>query len=316
MLVGVATLPLTPLQSIGFNAFAVAALAVGWQLAASAGFPVPDMSGTVMLAVLGGLCVFLASVSYNRLHAAWQNHREALNASEELRETALRSCTAESALTQVRLAAALSHELNNPLGALKSAVQTVSSAAQRLESAPPERRDRLAQAIDEAAQVASGATARISSVVRRIQRYSNLDGADIQQVDVEAMISDIVALHEGTGGASRVCTSFGGVPRFECPPQALSTAFATLLRKALDATSPNGLVLVKTFESGSSIVTRIDYGQSAAMRVDFQLGFAVNRDRVSAANWDLFSARQAIRALGGDVQAEGESAIRVLLTRR
>ncbi len=300
MLVGVAALPLTPLQSMLFNGFSVGAFIVGWRLAEASGFVAPAGNGAIMLTVLGGLCVYLSSVSYNRLRSAF-----------ELRETELRACTAESAITNVRLAAALSHELNTPLGALKSAVQTITSATGRLSEATPERRERLVRAIEDAGGVATHAVDRMSSVVQRIQRFSNLDGAEEQQIDIPAMLGDVITLHAGTGSGTRVETAFAPLPKFRGQPQALSAILSTLLRKALDAAGPNGRVAVRTRHSGPRLIIEIDHGH-VDLPVDFQLGFAVERDRVSA-NWDLFSARQVIRALGGDIETAGNTAIRVLL---
>lgn len=313
MLVGVACLPLTLLQSALFNGFAVVAFAAAWELAGQAGMQVPADKGILMLTLLGGLCVFLSTVNYARLLAAYRGHQEALRASKELRESEVRACTAESAITNVRLAAALSHELNTPLGALKSAVQTMTSAALRVPGAPPEPQERLARAVEDAGEVAIHAAGRLESIVQRMQRFSNLDGADQQSIDLPVMLRDIIALHEGTGDSRiRVETEFVPVPPFPGQPQLLSAIFSTLLRKALDAAGKDGRVHMRTRHLDRWIVLEIEHGHMN-VPVDFQLGFAVEHSRISAANWDLFSARQVIRAHGGDIEATGGTAIRVRL---
>ena len=59
----------------------------------------------------------------------------AQHAFEELKQAQSRLLITQNAASQGRLAAALSHELNSPIGALSSAIETLASAYKKLESA-------------------------------------------------------------------------------------------------------------------------------------------------------------------------------------
>ncbi|MBC7925015.1 MAG: HAMP domain-containing histidine kinase [Bryobacteraceae bacterium] len=312
LLVGVATLPMTPLQAVIFNGFAVLCYYFGWELARRAGLQAPADSGIMVLGITAGVCVFVSGGNYERLIDAWKAHREALRVSEELRESGLRICNAENASTNVRLAAALSHELNTPMGALKSSVNTVLTAAERLPRTAPEKQERLIRAMEDARDVANEAIGRLDSVVKRMQRFSNLDRAEVQAIDVSNMLQDIIGLHAPVAGNTIIETRFGSLPALTGQPQALSAVFSTLLRKAIDAAGPEGRVCIRTEHREPWIRVALEHGTTVS-QADFDLGFAVTEDRVGAANWDLFSARQVIRAHGGDIEARGASGVMVSL---
>ena len=128
LLVGLAVLPIKPWHTcvLGAGCSAVylqwTAYAVrhGW-IAESA---LNDLE-FVSLPLMVLLCTALAGVSYQRIHSTYLSHQRALNAAEELRHSESRNLIAENAASMGRLAAAVSHELNSPLGAIRSAAETM-----------------------------------------------------------------------------------------------------------------------------------------------------------------------------------------------
>lgn len=312
LLIGVVTLPITPLQAIFFNSFAVISWYIAWQMAASAGFTVPANLKVMPLAVVASLCVVLYIVNYERLLATYKAHKAALDAMEELRQSEVRTCHAENASTHLRLAAALSHELNTPMGALRSSVDTVVTAASRLPREPLERQERLAGVIEDAREVAEQAITRLESVVRRMQRFTNLDRADVQTIDLKSMWTDIVDLHAPAAGTTRIETHFDSAPSLTGQPQALSSIFSTLLKRALDSVDSGGLVSIRITGLPHSVRILLDHGEAPGS-TGFDLDFSVDHDRVGAANWDLYSARQVIRSHGGEIEAASASGIVITL---
>jgi signal transduction histidine kinase len=86
---------------------------------------------------------------YTQRHSSYRAHQEALRIAEDLRQSQLRVLLSENAASMGRLAAALSHDFNSPIGALRSSAETLLSLAGRISPAPAEKREELLAALKE-----------------------------------------------------------------------------------------------------------------------------------------------------------------------
>ena len=76
-----------------------------------------------------------------------------------------------------------------------------------------------------------------------MQRFSNLDKAEIQAANVNDLINDVAALLEPKyKGKVDVMIDLQPVPPLVCRPQQLSAVFSNLMGNAIDATNGNGRV--------------------------------------------------------------------------
>jgi signal transduction histidine kinase len=122
MLVAVTVVPIRPLQALGMGlgmgAIYIAAIyAVEARQRFGAG---PDPNYLLFILMLSLLATGITAVVYQQRRSNF-----------ELRQEQVRSLLAENAASQARFAAALSHELNNPMGALLSGVDTLLLLAAR-----------------------------------------------------------------------------------------------------------------------------------------------------------------------------------------
>ncbi|HBY59709.1 MAG TPA: hypothetical protein DEH78_07785, partial [Solibacterales bacterium] len=130
MMVAVGTLPLRPMEAFGLG-LAIEifyALTLRWARAASwvGGLNLDGMQfGVMLLATL--LATVLAGVLYAQRRREHQAHEEAI------RERS-RALLSESGASIGRLAAALSHELNTPVGALVSSAESMVISSERMVS--------------------------------------------------------------------------------------------------------------------------------------------------------------------------------------
>ena len=126
----------------------------------------------VLLILLGLLVTGIASSNYAHGRSEFQAQQEAVRVAETLTGAQLRAQLAESAISIGKMAAALSHEINSPLGVLRSSVSTLCSLANR--QLDPERleetRTELKRSIEESA-------ARIEEVTARLRRFVSLEEA-------------------------------------------------------------------------------------------------------------------------------------------
>jgi signal transduction histidine kinase len=206
------------------------------------------------------------------------------------------------------VAAALSHELNSPIGVLTSAVDTLSQLADRMASAPPEQRERLRAVLADVSRSGRDSSERLRGIVGRIQRFTNLDRAEVQSANLNDLLGDVVSLVSSeTGNRAVIECDLQPVPRFLCRPQQLSAVFSNLLSNAVNAVDDGGKVSLSSRETDGGIEIKIQDNGRGIPPEDLAAlfdpaAFRVSQGRVAAGNWSLFSCRQILREHGGDVE--------------
>lgn len=254
------------------------------------------------------LCTALTASVYGQRYSGYLAHQQALRTSEQLRETEGKLLISESAATMGRLAAALSHELNSPIGVLASAVDTLAQVTRKMTFATSGARDRLLAISGDAAESGRASVERLRRIVGRMQRFTNLDRAEIQSGDVNELLADVATLVSVNLPENiAVVTALNPLPRVICRPQQLSAVFSNLVTNAIDALPDGGEIRIATRESGGQIEIRIcDNGRGIPAEQLASLfdpaAFHVSQGRVTAGYWSLFSCRQIIREHGGDIE--------------
>ena len=222
-----------------------------------------------------------------------------------------RFLVSENLASLSRLSAALSHELNSPLGTLRSTVSSLMLAAAKGETAGPDEKLRLDVLKADLKQAMDASLERMQDVIERIQRFTNLDGAEVQAVDLEELWADVIALGRGPaeGDETAVSLRADAIPAVTARPQQLSTAFAGLLSFLRSCFEERETAIAVSLEHrGSSVMVRVE-GVGIDLATDrlrnlFQPQFEIAEGRVSMGNWSLFSARQVVRAEGGEMAVE------------
>ncbi len=314
MLVAIAALPVRPLQMTAFGVvfigiYASAVLASGSTLsdgsAASIAF--------VFLMMTSLTCTGLTVVMYQQRVAAYRARRAAQQALEELRETQVRVNVSENAASQSRFAAALSHELNTPLGSLTSAFDTVTHAHER-ELAHPDTRERLESVWADATRSGRQATLRLRTTIERMKRLTNLDRAEEQVVDLNELWLDTVALLSGEiEHKADVDLALNPLPPVRCRPQQVGAVFSNLLRNAAAAMDEKGQIVVSSEHRGEDIVLEVrDNGRgmpNKQVKDLFSPTFHIDGARVATTNWGLFVCRSIITEHGGMIEIESEQSV-------
>jgi signal transduction histidine kinase len=252
----------------------------------------------------------LTAVLYNQRRSAYEWHTRSLETAENLRQAETRNLLAENAASVGRLAAALSHELNSPIGALISGVDTLLLLASRQATAGPGEQQRLVVLQNELRKSIRLSTERLHEIVIRMQRFTNLDKAEIQAASLNEILNDVCALVQPAykGRSSIELNLASDLPELICRPQQLSAVFANLLNNALEASGEGGAVQVSTNANTGSLQVLIrDNGRGLdehELATIFDPEFKVTHGRVATGNWSMFSARQIVREHGGDIHIE------------
>jgi signal transduction histidine kinase len=232
-----------------------------------------------------------------------------LQAADALRHAESRVLLAEYGASMGRFAAALSHELNSPIGALKTALQTSAVLAERKATMPPEKRAGLEEMETQLRRTAIDSLERLHQIVLRMQRFTNLDRSEILQVDLNSLLQDVVDMFQAEIKADiHVELDLQQLPSIFVRPQQLSAVFANLLENATEELEVGGHVRLTTHQLESQVEITIEddgHGLPAEELANiFDPAFKVKSGRVSTGNWSLFSSRQIVWEHGGEIELQ------------
>jgi signal transduction histidine kinase len=147
VLTAVATVPLRPWHGLTLG-LAIESMyilscwfAERWEIST---IPGHSASHHIFLVLLAMLATGISATNYRHRTGEYEANQEAVRVAEALTGAQLRAELAENAISVGKMAAALSHELNSPLGALRSSIETLLDVADRQATAPEDQRERLA----------------------------------------------------------------------------------------------------------------------------------------------------------------------------
>ncbi len=229
-------------------------------------------------------------------------------------ETARRALLADNAATLQRLAAALSHEVNSPLGTLKGAVDVLFRLADRArDGATDATQVRIEKIQVDLRRTLEQSLERMGEVIGRIQRFTNLDRAEVQAVDLNVLLLDMLTLRmSGTGEENpELRVDLGELPEMVCRPLALNIVLSPLLERAVESARQRGgaaSIRLATEAAPAEVHVVIEDNGPAvpveALSGIFDPAFVVQGERMAASNWDLFTARNVLHEQGGELRIE------------
>lgn len=228
----------------------------------------------------------------------------------ELRETQALLVQNEKMAALAQLAAGLSHDMNNPLGAILSARKTLSTGIERLragEAEGPARAEKVMRAIESAASVIGEGSTRVASVVRKLRAFARLDESSEQIFDLRTVLEDTLAVIEPTWPANvarRI--ELGERAEIRGSPSELNQAFHQILENALQAQPAGGEVLIQVEREGPCFLVSIeDAGpgipESIRPRI-FDPGFTT-KGRGVGSGLGLSIAHRIVQRHGGTIEA-------------
>ncbi len=310
MLVAITATPLLPLQTLALGLsitavyMAASLAALRWQVMEPAHWDPSNIVFTLMLTLLA---TALSAVVYAERVSRHKEHEDGVRIAEMLASAQSRALLSESAVSVGRLAAALTHELNTPLGALKSSIDTMLVLAAKQAVAPPEAQPRLVAVQSDLRRGVANSLDRLQKVIARLQQFVDMDHTARTDIDLNELLGDVAILFEPRiKDKIRLEFQLKTLPRLYCRPQQLTTVFSSLLSNAIDAVNGDGRIVISTESKETLVEVRIeDNGRGMAPEIldtIFDPGFRVTSGRMSAGNWSLFSSRQIVFEHGGNIQ--------------
>lgn len=155
------------------------------------------------------------------------------------------------------LIAGIAHEINTPIGAVRSMHETSARALSKLREALerelPDYRsrpklERMLAIIEDSNRVASEGSARIIDIVRRVRSFARLDQTALQTVQLEDGLEDTLTLvHHELKHSVTLHRDYAPLPLVDCYPGRLNQVFLNLVMNARQAMGPGGDIYIRTF---------------------------------------------------------------------
>ena len=153
-----------------------------------------------------------------------------------------------------RFAAALSHELNSPLGSLVSAFETMIRVRDREEGNPA----KLEAVFEQAVRSGRQSVTRLRETVERMRQLTDLERSEERLVDLNELWSETVALlNAELSTGAEVKLDLRALPPFKCRPKLISVVFGNLLRNAAAAIDRKGTIVGSSERRNGDIVMEV-----------------------------------------------------------
>ena len=189
----------------------------------------------------------------------------------ELEDSHMKLIQSEKMAALGNLVAGIAHEINNPIGAMSSALDIVGRGIERLQeqvdgdgrevSEEPELH-RILRILETNNRNAISAGNRVAEVVRSLKNFARLDEAEYQIADLhEGLDSTLTLLRRDLGGEITVEKRYGEIPKILCYPSELNQVFMNLISNAIQSIRSAGSVTIETFARDGEIhLSIIDTG--------------------------------------------------------
>ncbi|AEF99577.1 sensor histidine kinase [Methylomonas methanica] len=193
-----------------------------------------------------------------------------------IEHTQLKLYETEKLASVGRLAAGIAHEINNPIGFIRSNLTTASSYLASLKKIgdqlpscrdidalkavwQQEDMDFIQQDMRDILDESVGGTARIAAIVKDLKSFSRVDDAERENADINLIIRQVcnVAAAELRGKAE-LHLDLGEIPMLHCHPGDLGQVFLSILMNAVDAiTASPGIIQFHTAYQDNQITIEL-----------------------------------------------------------
>ena len=186
---------------------------------------------------------------------------------QQLRDTQNQLIMNEKMAALGNLVAGVAHEVNNPIGAVKSASDVSARCIEKIETLLDEMavsvRDsdpfqRALKILKENNRITITGSDRISRIVQSLKNFARLDESEFQEADIhEGIDSTLTLIEHQLKNRITVSKTFGTIPRIRCYPNQLNQVFMNILVNAVHAIEDEGEIRIETTVENENLLIEI-----------------------------------------------------------
>ena len=217
------------------------------------------------------------------------------------------------------LVAGVAHEMNNPIGAIKSSADVSVRCVVKIESEVG-KHDQVSllkksvafgqsmSMLKDNVRVMQNASDRVAHLVTSLKNFSRVDEAEFQRVDLHEGLESSLTLIRIAEHVS-IKKEYGDLPHIYCAPGQINQVFYNVLKNAAQAVGNGGDIYIGTYqENGFACVRVRDTGvgiKKEALAHIFEFRFTHGEDRVKM-GMGLASAYDIVQKHQGEIVVSSE----------
>ena len=176
-----------------------------------------------------------------------RNH-ELSNAYQEVKNTQLQLIRSEKMASLGRLVAGIAHEINTPLGAIYSNVDTILRSFEKMEST------KWFESLKTLSSSTKIACEKIMGIVTNLRKFARLDEEEFKEVDIHCGIdSSLELLKYLREGRIELVKDYGKLPNIFCQAAQINQVFMNILLNAYQSIEGPGKIFIKTVHKNGTI---------------------------------------------------------------
>lgn len=239
----------------------------------------------------------------------------------EVQRQQLQLVRSEKLASLGHLVAGIAHEINTPLGAIKSNNDVLIRIARRLraglgeggllsDGGGPCSFTQLLESADKINEVNRQAVERLMGVIGGLRKFARLDEAEFDSVDLHQNIDTTLSVVEHLlRNRITVAKDFGQLPQVECYPNQLNQVFMNLLVNSAQAIDGMGQIAISTRAVGGEVTISLSDTGSGIREQDldkiFDPGFTTKGVGVGT-GLGLSIVHQIVQDHGGRIEVHSE----------
>ena len=185
-------------------------------------------------------------------------------ANKNLKDAQVQLVQSEKMASLGMIVAGVAHEINTPMGAVKSMHDTLVRVVRKLKDALKEHDAeefkenknllKLFKLMDDANDVINSGTERVINIVDRLRSFAHLDEAELKDSDIHDGIEDTLTLiNRELEPNIKVIKKFGEIPLITCYPAQLNQVFLNMMMNASQAMPDKGTLTITTIMKNNKI---------------------------------------------------------------
>ena len=208
-----------------------------------------------------------------------------------------------------QIAAAITHEINNPLAFVRSNIELLESLIPTHLVASDEVRAKM---VNESLRDSLQGLDRVNSIISALKSLARKNARDPVEFDPETPIREAILIFErARSGGAKVKLDLPALPRVTGSPSGLSQVLLNLLDNALDATgqTQNPIEISAREEDGGVVLRVRDHGRGVSLAALPHLfePYFTTKESGKGTGLGLYLSRDILAATGGRLELEPSS---------